>query len=1046
MRLVVIVLMLASIALSQGNTSQNGEENVPYCSRAFEAEGGIKLIGANREMKRSGSMAVRKGTFEKTSLSANVSYSMSDLSSMSHADMVNAIASVSWRNISGLWNRNTTTLNFFGDQNRVKYLMAAIEARGATFTATDDKGIPTMVEVVRAGFYHARANNPASWLTTRSGRESTFAGQNAIAGNSNFKVGQAGQNNVVWAFGAYVGNSAFSPASSLGVKGMYQNYVNDGLVPSATRVQGSALYKAMTGIGGALDWSMYRAGRIGPNSPYYNQIDAYIDGLKLIVAYGQNGSWDWLINNGIYFISEAVKLSADKYSVNRVLTDNIQTYDAWSMPQLELHRAIYRVMDDIDANGMLQNWSSVKVSFENHYLPNTRVFDDGKVVARYGGDVTEEKITRLYWATKEVSAQFYKIIGNDKALTSPAVDDVLTMVIYNNPTEYKFNKILNGVSVSNGGMYIEPWGKFFTYERTPAQSIYSLEELFRHEFTHYLQGRFFEHGMWQYSSNDGSIYDHGRMHWISEGMAEFMAGSTRENGVQPRYSVSRELYRDNPSRYFSAGQLFNSRYSDGWDFYQYGYAYWHYLYNDNQIAMKEIIKLILVDNDGQGLGNYLQSIASSTTTAYKARIATLAQNYTSATDNAVSNHYLIEVVEPTLSSIQSHISSKISLSDVSITSISSPTHKLFKLTGTSAANNIGALTNNSLATINDGSWHGYRTVNVHHANKRQQNGQWIQDVVYTGKLSGSTSGVNSPPIAKHNGPYAEVLGSLLSFSSAGSHDIDGNIVEYLWDFGDGNTSPLPNPDHTYANGGTFSVTLTVTDDDSSSTVVATTAEISSGTMYIVNETESNNTINTANGPVGSSVSVIGTLDGNRDMFYFDLDSAGTVEIDLDIDNGATFVLYHESNVRRYVGWVTRNDGRHKLTTYNGKAGRTYISIYGWAGGPKNYILSIESTSIEQPLVMSTPIEFGVTSHPNPFNPVTNIQFSLPQRSAVYMTIFNIMGQKVKSMLTGGVLDAKIHNFRWNGTNDVGNKVSSGMYFLKIATPVKVMTKKLILLK
>nr|WP_240517627.1 collagenase [Bacillus pseudomycoides] len=43
---------------------------------------------------------------------------------------------------------------------------------------------------------------------------------------------------------------------------------------------------------------------------------------------------------------------------------------------------------------------------------------------------------------------------------------------------------------------IEGIGTFFTYERTPQQSIFSLEELFRHEFTHYLQGRYEVPRLW----------------------------------------------------------------------------------------------------------------------------------------------------------------------------------------------------------------------------------------------------------------------------------------------------------------------------------------------------------------------------------------------------------------------------------------------------------------------------------------------------------------------------------------------------------------------
>lgn len=85
--------------------------------------------------------------------------------------------------------------------------------------------------------------------------------------------------------------------------------------------------------------------------------------------------------------------------------------------------------------------------------------------------------------------------------------------------------------------------------------------------------------------------------------------------------------------------------------------------------------------------------------------------------------------------------------------------------------------------------------------------------------------INTPPVAEANGPYNGVENASITFSSAGSNDSDGSITSYLWDFGDGVTSSLANPTHTYTNQGTYTVSLTVTDDDGATGTDNTTVTV-----------------------------------------------------------------------------------------------------------------------------------------------------------------------------------------------------------------------------
>jgi PKD repeat protein len=73
-------------------------------------------------------------------------------------------------------------------------------------------------------------------------------------------------------------------------------------------------------------------------------------------------------------------------------------------------------------------------------------------------------------------------------------------------------------------------------------------------------------------------------------------------------------------------------------------------------------------------------------------------------------------------------------------------------------------------------------------------------------------GGNAPPVAQANGPYTATAGSAVTLSSAGSSDAGGSIVSYSWNLGNGQTATGAAPSVTYATAGTYTITLTVTDN------------------------------------------------------------------------------------------------------------------------------------------------------------------------------------------------------------------------------------------
>jgi hypothetical protein len=93
-----------------------------------------------------------------------------------------------------------------------------------------------------------------------------------------------------------------------------------------------------------------------------------------------------------------------------------------------------------------------------------------------------------------------------------------------------------------------------------------------------------------------------------------------------------------------------------------------------------------------------------------------------------------------------------------------------------------------------------------------------------------------------------------------------------------------------------------------------------------------------------------------------------------------------------------------------------------------------------------PAGFSISqNYPNPFNPVTEFKLSLPRASFVKMEIFNILGQKLKTLIDGD-LGAGDYVVDWDGTDERGREVSSGIYFYRMTADGFSDVRKMVLLK
>ncbi|MBN1995935.1 T9SS type A sorting domain-containing protein [candidate division KSB1 bacterium] len=95
-----------------------------------------------------------------------------------------------------------------------------------------------------------------------------------------------------------------------------------------------------------------------------------------------------------------------------------------------------------------------------------------------------------------------------------------------------------------------------------------------------------------------------------------------------------------------------------------------------------------------------------------------------------------------------------------------------------------------------------------------------------------------------------------------------------------------------------------------------------------------------------------------------------------------------------------------------------------------------------------PVEFFnlLSNYPNPFNPVTTIQYQMKRSETANLTVYSLTGEPVKHLIVNQFQESGLYEISWNGTNENGEAVSSGTYFYKLSTPSMVVTNKMLLLK
>lgn len=197
-------------------------------------------------------------------------------------------------------------------------------------------------------------------------------------------------------------------------------------------------------------------------------------------------------------------------------------------------------------------------------------------------------------------------------------------------------------------------------------------------------------------------------------------------------------------------------------------------------------------------------------------------------------------------------------------------------------------------------------------------------------------------------------------------------------------------------------------------------------------------------PIGKYVSTYFEIEGNTQRFSSDFQQSGlegykfafTIESN---SLGPVAIEVIPFNLPNDFDWVVvssdlqLNYGKTNIIT-NGNQRQFELHV----GNPE-----FISDAIKKMKSLPSGISIG-QNFPNPFNPITTINFQLDKPSRVQMDIYNILGQKIKTLVNNRIFDEGYHSAKWNGMNDKSEKVASGIYFLRFRAGNHSKTLKMIL--
>ncbi|EZH74258.1 hypothetical protein ATO12_15440 [Aquimarina atlantica] len=520
----------------------------------------------------------------------------------------------------------------------------------------------------------------------------------------------------------------------------------------------------------------------------------------------KGGDFQYLWQNAtgaLAILAESDKLIGDIQGHLAAITNYFPKLSpSWAKAKMALNK-----YGDCSAYNLCQHPLSIRQEVEEYLFPKTVSYDDDKMIIRT--PLSDEKIQNLYHAAKQVQSQFFRLVQTDEPVAGDT-NTTINMIVFGSKQQYDdYAPLLFGIRTDNGGMYLEGIATFYTWDRTVGvESSLSLESLFRHEYCHYLQGRYLVPGNW----GSSEIYNNSRLVWYEEGMADFFAGSTDTNGVQMLAQNTRAII-NRGSGWPSLNTVFNSSYDSG-NFYHYTYgnAAWYNWYLNNFDYLKRFFEYTR-NNDISGFDNFVSELRNNGETSYNNFLNQVKNEQVigwQPTTNWLDDNQ-ISIGSP--AAIQNEIGNLPNTSNISVAIDAEKSYRRFKIegkitgTGSGAApKDIAQQLDNTILKLRENELVNNFKYTVGYFKNLNSSGSRSADFIITGPLKDAD--ISDNPVAEFSATNkTTIAGGKIDFVNEST----GHITGLDWSFPSGAPSSATNeqtPQITYNSPGEYNVTLT----------------------------------------------------------------------------------------------------------------------------------------------------------------------------------------------------------------------------------------------